>query len=113
MVNEAALTDPNRIPNPDPNPYPNPSPNPDPEPNPSQAALIAARAQKECIDFSDFSGAIDRVIGGLEKKSKVLSLEEKTLVAHHEAGHAVSGWFLKHAAPLLKVMSKWSLVISD
>ena len=88
MVNEAARTDPNPNPDPDPNPYPNPNPNPNPEPNPSQAALIAARAQKECIDFSDFSDAIDRVIGGLEKKSKVLSLEEKTLVAHHEAGHA-------------------------
>jgi len=69
----------------------------------NEAALIAARANKECLDFSDFSGAIDRVIGGLEKKSKVLSLDEKTLVAHHEAGHAVTGWFLKHAAPLLKV----------
>ena len=69
----------------------------------NEAALIAARANKEHIDFSDFSGAIDRVIGGLEKKSKVLSLEEKTLVAHHEAGHAVTGWFLQHAAPLLKV----------
>ena len=99
MVNEAALTDPNRIPNPDPNPYPNPSPNPDPEPNPSQAALIAARAQKECIDFSDFSGAIDRVIGGLEKKSKVLSLEEKTLVAHHEAGHAALTLILTPTSP--------------
>ena len=69
----------------------------------NEAALIAARHNKESIDFSDFSGAIDRVIGGLEKKSKVLSLEEKTLVAHHEAGHAVTGWFLQHAAPLLKV----------
>merc|ERR1719247_2944890 len=69
----------------------------------NEAALIAARTDKEFIDFGDFSGAIDRVIGGLEKKSKVLSLEEKTLVAHHEAGHAVTGWFLKHAAPLLKV----------
>merc|ERR1719424_2235040 len=69
----------------------------------NEAALIAARHEKESIDFDDFSGAIDRIIGGLEKKSKVLSLEEKTLVAHHEAGHAVTGWFLKHAAPLLKV----------
>jgi ATP-dependent metalloprotease FtsH len=69
----------------------------------NEAALIAARNESEYIDFDDFSGAIDRVIGGLEKKSKVLSLEEKTLVAHHEAGHAVTGWFLKHAAPLLKV----------
>jgi len=69
----------------------------------NEAALIAARYEKESIDFDDFSGAIDRIIGGLEKKSKVLSLEEKTLVAHHEAGHAVTGWFLKHAAPLLKV----------
>merc|ERR1740139_1760219 len=69
----------------------------------NEAALIAARYEKESIDFDDFSGAIDRIIGGLEKKSKVLSPEEKTLVAHHEAGHAVTGWFLKHAAPLLKV----------
>jgi len=51
----------------------------------------------------DFEKAIDRVVGGIEKKSKVLPPEEKKIVAHHEAGHATASWFLEHAAPLLKV----------
>jgi len=69
----------------------------------NEGALIAARHHKEAVGLDDFNAAMDRVIGGLEKKSKVMTVEDKTRVAHHEAGHAVAGWFLKHAAPLLKV----------
>lgn len=69
----------------------------------NEAALIAARKDKEAIEMDDFQDAIDRVIGGLEKKSKIISPEEKRIVAYHEAGHAVAGWFLKHAHPLVKV----------
>jgi AFG3 family protein len=69
----------------------------------NEAALIAARADKPSIELSDFERASDRVIGGLEKKSSGMSPEEKALVAHHEAGHAVAAWFLEHADPLLKV----------
>ncbi|MEM8899495.1 MAG: ATP-dependent zinc metalloprotease FtsH [Bacteroidota bacterium] len=69
----------------------------------NEAALIAARKNKEAVDMEDFQDAIDRVIGGLEKKSKIISPEEKKIVAYHEAGHAVAGWFLKHAHPLVKV----------
>ena len=69
----------------------------------NEAALIAARADKEAIQLVDFELASDRVIGGLEKKSSKMSVEEKSLVAHHEAGHAVAAWFLEHADPLLKV----------
>jgi cell division protease FtsH len=69
----------------------------------NEAALIAARKGKEAIDMSDFQDAIDRVIGGLEKKNKIISPEEKRIVAYHEAGHAVAGWFLEHADPLVKV----------
>ena len=69
----------------------------------NEAALHAARYKKEQVELSDFHAAMDRVIGGLERSSKVLSLEEKTRVAHHEAGHATVGWFLKYANPLLKV----------
>eukprot|EP01104_Vermistella_antarctica_P021291 TRINITY_DN952_c0_g2_i1.p1 TRINITY_DN952_c0_g2~~TRINITY_DN952_c0_g2_i1.p1 ORF type:complete len:931 (+),score=248.69 TRINITY_DN952_c0_g2_i1:239-3031(+) len=69
----------------------------------NEAALHAARLNKSSVEMSDFESAIERVIGGLEKKSKVLSKEEKTIVAHHEAGHAVAGWFLDHTDPLLKV----------
>jgi AFG3 family protein len=53
--------------------------------------------------MQDFHDAIDRVIGGLEKKTKIISPEEKSIVAYHEAGHAVAGWFLEHADPLVKV----------
>lgn len=69
----------------------------------NEAALIAARRGKEAIDMQDFHDAIDRVIGGLEKKNKLISPEEKKIVAYHEAGHAVAGWFLEHADPLVKV----------
>jgi AFG3 family protein len=69
----------------------------------NEAALIAARHEKKAVDMKDFQEALDRVIGGLEKKNKIISPEEKEIIAYHEAGHAVSGWFLKHAHPLLKV----------
>lgn len=69
----------------------------------NEAALIAARKNKAAVDMSDFQDAIDRVIGGLEKKNKLISPEEKEIIAYHEAGHAICGWFLEHAYPLLKV----------
>ncbi|WP_353181660.1 ATP-dependent zinc metalloprotease FtsH [Parapedobacter lycopersici] len=69
----------------------------------NEAALIAARRNKTAIDMQDFQDAIDRVIGGLEKKNKIISPEEKRIVAYHEAGHAIAGWFLEHADPLVKV----------
>jgi AFG3 family protein len=69
----------------------------------NEAALIAARKGKTKVEMDDFQDAIDRVIGGLEKKNKIISPEEKKIIAYHEAGHAVCGWFLEHAYPLLKV----------
>src|SRR6187551_510915 len=69
----------------------------------NEAALIAARKNKTAVDMSDFQDAIDRVIGGLEKKNKIILPEEKEIIAYHEAGHAICGWFLEHAYPLLKV----------
>jgi cell division protease FtsH len=69
----------------------------------NEAALIAARKSKKEVDMQDFQDAIDRVIGGLEKKTKIISPEEKKIVAYHEAGHAIVGWYLEHASPLLKV----------
>lgn len=69
----------------------------------NEAALIAARKGKSEVDMSDFNDAIDRVIGGLEKKNKIISPEEKKVIAFHEAGHAICGWFLEHAHPLIKV----------
>ena len=69
----------------------------------NEAALIAARRDKVQIGMEDFQDAIDREIGGLEKKNKIISPQEKRIVAYHEAGHAVSGWFLEHADPLVKV----------
>ena len=69
----------------------------------NEAALHAARHSSEFVEEKDFESAIERVIAGLERKSRVLSLEEKKTVAYHEAGHAVCGWFLEHADPLLKV----------
>ena len=69
----------------------------------NEAALIAARRDKKAIEMIDFQDAIDRVIGGLEKKNKIISPEEKKIVAYHEAGHAVAGWYLEHADPLVKV----------
>ncbi len=69
----------------------------------NEAALIAARQDKVAVDMKDFQDAIDRVIGGLEKKNKIILPEEKKIVAYHEAGHAIAGWFLEHADPLVKV----------
>jgi cell division protease FtsH len=69
----------------------------------NEAALIAARHSKTEIDMQDFNDAIDRAIGGLEKKTKLISPDEKKVIAYHEAGHAISGWFLEYAHPLLKV----------
>lgn len=69
----------------------------------NEAALHAARKGHESVKVDDFESAIERVIAGLERKSRVLSSEEKKTVAYHEAGHAVCGWFLEHADPLLKV----------
>ncbi len=69
----------------------------------NEAALIAARKGKTAVDMSDFQDAIDRVIGGLEKKNKIIAPHEKEIIAYHEAGHAICGWFLEHAYPLLKV----------
>ena len=69
----------------------------------NEAALIAARRNKEAVDMQDFQDAVDRVIGGLEKKNKIISPEEKRIVAYHEAGHAIAGWYLEHADPLVKV----------
>ena len=69
----------------------------------NEAALIAARKDKSAVEMQDFQDAIDRTIGGLEKKNKIISQEEKKIIAWHEAGHAVVGWNLKHADPLVKV----------
>jgi AFG3 family protein len=69
----------------------------------NEAALIAARNNKTEINMPDFQSAVDRVIGGLEKKNKIISPEEKKIVAYHEAGHAIVGWFLEFADPLVKV----------
>jgi AFG3 family protein len=69
----------------------------------NEAALIAARRDKKMITNQDFTDAIDRVIGGLEKKNKIISPGEKRIVAYHEAGHAIAGWFLEHTDPLVKV----------
>jgi cell division protease FtsH len=69
----------------------------------NEAALIAARQNKTRVEMQDFQDAIDRVIGGLEKRNKLISPEEKEIVAYHEAGHAITGWFLEFADPLLKV----------
>lgn len=69
----------------------------------NEAALIAARRNKKAVDMDDFNYALDRVIGGLEKKSKIISPNEKEIIAYHEAGHAICGWFLEHASPLVKV----------
>ena len=69
----------------------------------NEAALIAARKGKSSVEMDDFQDAVDRVIGGLEKKNKIISPEEKKVIAYHEAGHAICGWYLEHAYPLLKV----------
>ncbi len=69
----------------------------------NESALIAARNNHKTISKQDFMDAIDRIIGGLEKKNKVISPNEKNVVAHHEAGHATTSWLLEHAHPLVKV----------
>ena len=69
----------------------------------NEAALLAARLDKEAIQMVDFEQAIDRVIGGLEKKNKLIKPEEKKIVAYHEAGHAITGWYLPNTDPVIKV----------
>ena len=69
----------------------------------NEAALVAARRDKKAVEKDDFNYALDRVIGGLEKKNKFISPKEKEIIAYHEAGHAICGWFLEHASPLVKV----------
>ncbi|WP_421918123.1 ATP-dependent zinc metalloprotease FtsH [Marinifilum sp.] len=69
----------------------------------NESALIAARKKKDIIEKQDFLDAIDRIIGGLEKKNKIISIEEKKTIAYHEAGHATISWLLEHAHPLVKV----------
>ena len=69
----------------------------------NEAALIAARNNKKCVEKQDFLDAVDRIVGGLERKSKIITPEEKNTIAHHEAGHATVSWLLPNANPLLKV----------
>jgi cell division protease FtsH len=69
----------------------------------NEAALLAARKDKEAIAMEDFEQAIDRVIAGLEKKNKIISPEERKVIAYHESGHAIVGWFLEHTDPVVKV----------
>jgi cell division protease FtsH len=69
----------------------------------NEAALLAARQDKEAVTMEDFEQAIDRVIAGLEKKNKIISPEERKIIAFHEAGHAIVGWFLEHTDPVVKV----------
>jgi cell division protease FtsH len=69
----------------------------------NEAALIAARKNKTVVEKQDFLDAIDRIVGGLERKNKIISMEEKKTIAYHEAGHATVSWLLEHASPLLKV----------
>ena len=69
----------------------------------NEAALIAARNNKTAVDRQDFLDAVDRIIGGLEKKNKIITPDEKRAIAIHEAGHATVSWMLEHAAPLIKV----------
>jgi len=69
----------------------------------NEAALIAARKEKTQIEKQDFLDAVDRIVGGLEKKAKIITKDEKSIIAYHEAGHATVSWMLEHAAPLVKV----------
>jgi len=69
----------------------------------NEAALIAARKNKKSVGKQDFLDAVDRIVGGLEKKNKIITPEEKRTIAFHEAGHALVSWLLEHAAPLVKV----------
>jgi len=69
----------------------------------NEAALIAARRNQDSVTLNDFNYALDKAIGGLEKKNKLINPDEKEIIAYHEAGHAICGWFLEHASPLVKV----------
>jgi cell division protease FtsH len=69
----------------------------------NEAALIAARSEKKKVEKADFLAAIDRIVGGLERRGSMISPEEKKVIAYHEAGHAAVGWLLEHASPLVKV----------
>ncbi len=69
----------------------------------NEAALIAARKEKKAVTKQDFLDAVDRIVGGLEKKNKIITPQEKKTIAYHEAGHATVSWMLEHAAPLVKV----------
>jgi ATP-dependent metalloprotease FtsH len=69
----------------------------------NEAALIAARKKKDSVSKQDFLDAVDRIVGGLEKKNKIITKEEKKTIAYHEAGHATTSWLLEHASPLVKV----------
>ncbi len=69
----------------------------------NEAALIAARSKKQFVESEDFINAVDRIVGGLEKKNKIITQDEKRTIAVHEAGHATLSWFLEHANPLVKV----------
>jgi cell division protease FtsH len=69
----------------------------------NEAALIAARKERKAVGKQDFLDAVDRIVGGLEKKNKIITQDEKKTIAYHEAGHATVSWMLEHAAPLVKV----------
>lgn len=69
----------------------------------NEAALVAARRNKTCVETDDFNYALDRVIGGLEKETNLSHLRKKRTIAYHEAGHAICGWYLENASPLVKV----------
>ncbi|MEG2061237.1 MAG: ATP-dependent zinc metalloprotease FtsH [Alistipes sp.] len=69
----------------------------------NEAALIAARHNKKCVAKEDFLAAVDRIVGGMERKNKIITDEEKRVIAYHEAGHATVSWILEHANPLIKV----------
>ncbi len=69
----------------------------------NEAALIAARKKKKSVEKQDFLDAVDRIVGGLEKKNKIITVQEKKTIAFHEAGHATTSWLLEHASPLVKV----------
>lgn len=68
----------------------------------NEAAIIAARNNLDSVGIKEFESAVERVIGGLERKT-IISLQEKKTIAYHESGHAVAGWFLEHSSPLLKI----------
>jgi cell division protease FtsH len=69
----------------------------------NEAALLASRRNKDAVEMIDFQDAIERVVAGLEKKNKIISPHEREIIAYHEAGHAVVGWYLEHTDPVMKV----------